>query len=87
MGCRLETAQRLAEPWPPTTLEQADELINEELRRLLEHDNAKYPLDEKTQKEKKKGNKRQQNGGSLVPEIDDFEEAELQEVHFFSSLL
>jgi len=64
---------------PPTSLEQADELINEELLRLLEHDNAKYPLDEKTQKEKKKGSKHQKNGGSLVPEIDDFEEAELQE--------
>ncbi|PAN21323.1 hypothetical protein PAHAL_3G433500 [Panicum hallii] len=64
---------------PPTSLEQADELINEELLRLLEHDNAKYPLDETTQKEKKKGSKRQQNGGSLVPEIDDFEEAELKE--------
>ncbi|CAN6360967.1 unnamed protein product, partial [Urochloa humidicola] len=64
---------------PPTSLEQADELINEELLRLLEHDNAKYPLDEKTQKEKKKGSKRQQNGGSLVPEIDDFDEDELKE--------
>lgn len=64
---------------PPTSLEQADELINEELLRLLEHDNAKYPLDEKTQKEKKKGSKRQQNGGALVPEIDDFDEVELKE--------
>ncbi|CAN6356103.1 unnamed protein product [Urochloa humidicola] len=64
---------------PPSSLEQADELINEELLRLLEHDNAKYPLDEKTQKEKKKGSKRQQNGGSLVPEIDDFDEDELKE--------
>ncbi|CAD6235195.1 unnamed protein product [Miscanthus lutarioriparius] len=64
---------------PPTSLEQADELINEELFRLLEHDNAKYPLDEKTQKEKKKGSKRQQNGGPLVPEIDDFDEDELKE--------
>ncbi|CAD6267813.1 unnamed protein product [Miscanthus lutarioriparius] len=64
---------------PPTSLEQADELINEELLRLLEHDNAKYPLDEKTQKEKKKGSKRQQNGGALVPEIEDFDEDELKE--------
>ncbi|WVZ90245.1 hypothetical protein U9M48_036561 [Paspalum notatum var. saurae] len=63
---------------PPTSIEQADELINEEFLRLLEHDNAKYPLDEKTQKEKKKGNKRQQNGGS-VPEIDDFDEEGLKE--------
>jgi len=72
---------------PPTSLEQADELINEELFRLLEHDNAKYPLDEKTQKEKKKGSKRQQNGGPLVPEIDDFDEDELKEVLFFFSAL
>jgi pre-mRNA-splicing factor CDC5/CEF1 len=72
---------------PPTSLEQADELINEELLRLLEHDNAKYPLDEKTQKEKKKGSKRQQNGGALVPEIDDFDEDELKEVLFFFSAL
>jgi len=72
---------------PPTSLEQADELINEELLRLLEHDNAKYPLDEKTQKEKKKGSKRQQNGGPLVPEIDDFDEDELKEVLFFFFIL
>uniref|UniRef100_A0A0A9H784 Myb2 n=1 Tax=Arundo donax TaxID=35708 RepID=A0A0A9H784_ARUDO len=62
---------------PPTSLEQADELISEELLRLLEHDNAKYPLDEKTQKEKKKGSKRQQNRETLVPEIEDFDEDEL----------
>lgn len=72
---------------PPTSLEHADELINEELLRLLQHDNAKYPLDEKTQKEKKKGSKRKQNGEALVPEIEDFDEDELKEVHFFSSLL
>ncbi|CAN6270570.1 unnamed protein product [Urochloa humidicola] len=63
---------------PPTSLEQADDLINEELLRLLEHDNAKYPLDEKTQKEKKKGNKRQANV-AVVPEIEDFDEDELKE--------
>ncbi|CAL5017587.1 unnamed protein product [Urochloa decumbens] len=63
---------------PPTSLEQADDLINEELLRLLEHDNAKYPLDEKTQKEKKKGNKRQVNA-AVVPEIEDFDEDELKE--------
>ncbi|OEL16758.1 Cell division cycle 5-like protein [Dichanthelium oligosanthes] len=63
---------------PPTSLEQADDLINEELLRLLEHDNAKYPLDEKTQKEKKKGNKRQASGAA-VPEIEDFDEDELKE--------
>ncbi|KAL6643581.1 hypothetical protein ACP70R_018347 [Stipagrostis hirtigluma subsp. patula] len=63
---------------PPTSVEQADELINEELLRLLEHDNAKFPLDGKTQKEKKKGSKRQQNGEALVPEIEDFDEDELK---------
>ncbi|KAF8780728.1 hypothetical protein HU200_001335 [Digitaria exilis] len=63
---------------PPTSLEQADDLINEEFLRLLEHDNAKYPLDEKTQKEKKKGNKRQANV-AVVPEIEDFDEGELKE--------
>jgi pre-mRNA-splicing factor CDC5/CEF1 len=71
---------------PPTSLEQADELINEELLRLLEHDNAKYPLDEQTQREKKKGSKRQANGPASVPEIEGFDEHELKEVHL-SSLL
>lgn len=66
---------------PPTSLEQADELINEELLRLLEHDNAKYPLDEKTQKDKKKGSKRQANGTPSVPEIEDFDEDELKEAN------
>jgi pre-mRNA-splicing factor CDC5/CEF1 len=65
---------------PPTSLEQADDLIHEELLRLLEHDNAKYPLDEKTQKEKKKGNKRQANA-TAVPEIEDFHEDALKEVN------
>ncbi|KAL5214490.1 hypothetical protein ABZP36_003642 [Zizania latifolia] len=64
---------------PPTSLEQADELINDELLKLLEHDNAKYPLDEKTQKDKKKGSKRQANGASSIPEIEDFDEGELKE--------
>ncbi|KAK1627904.1 hypothetical protein QYE76_002219 [Lolium multiflorum] len=64
---------------PPTSLEQADELINEELLRLLEHDNAKYPLDEQTQREKKKGSKRHANGPALVPEIEGFDEHELKE--------
>uniref|UniRef100_A0A0D9W3M3 Cell division cycle 5-like protein n=1 Tax=Leersia perrieri TaxID=77586 RepID=A0A0D9W3M3_9ORYZ len=66
---------------PPTSLEQADELINEELLRLLEHDNAKYPLDEKTQKDKKKGSKRQANRTPSVPEIEDFDEDELKEAN------
>lgn len=72
---------------PPTSLEQADELINEEFLRLLEHDNAKYPLDEKTQKDKKKGSKRQANGTPSVPEIEDFDEDELKEVGFLPLLL
>ncbi|KAK4480457.1 hypothetical protein RD792_013530 [Penstemon davidsonii] len=65
---------------PPTLVEQADELIRKELLSLLEHDNAKYPLDEKATKEKKKGVKRAANGRSApVPSIDDFEETELKE--------
>jgi pre-mRNA-splicing factor CDC5/CEF1 len=72
---------------PPTSLEQADELINEELLRLLEHDNAKYPLDEQIQREKKKGSKRQANGAAFVPEIEGFDEHELKEVYFFSAPL
>jgi pre-mRNA-splicing factor CDC5/CEF1 len=69
---------------PPTSIEQADELINEELLSLLEHDNAKYPLDEQTQREKRKGNKRQTNGAAFIPEIEGFDEHELKEVHLFS---
>lgn len=66
---------------PPTLFEQADEMINKELLLLLEHDNAKYPLEEKPEKEKKKGVKRTLNGKSSlpVPEIEDFEEDELKE--------
>ncbi|KAK6149712.1 hypothetical protein DH2020_017237 [Rehmannia glutinosa] len=65
---------------PPTLVEQADELIRKELLSLLEHDNVKYPLDEKATKEKKKGGKRAANGKSLsVPSIDDFEEDTLKE--------
>ncbi|KAJ6821290.1 cell division cycle 5-like protein [Iris pallida] len=52
---------------PPTLFEQADEMINKELLALLEHDNAKYPFDEKTEKEKKKGAKRTVNGKSSLP--------------------
>ncbi|XP_011084262.1 cell division cycle 5-like protein isoform X1 [Sesamum indicum] len=65
---------------PPTLVEQADELIRKELLSLLEHDNVKYPLDEKSTKEKKKGGKRAANGKSVsVPLIDEFEENELKE--------
>nr|GEV84005.1 cell division cycle 5-like protein [Tanacetum cinerariifolium] len=63
---------------PPTLIEQADEMIRKELLSLLEHDNAKYPLDEKLEEEKKKGNKR---GKSVqVPVIEEFDEDELKEI-------
>ncbi|RZC62386.1 hypothetical protein C5167_024142 [Papaver somniferum] len=65
---------------PPTPIEQADEMVRKELLGLLEHDNAKYPLDEKVEKEKKKGGKRASNGKSaFIPEIEDFEEEEMKE--------
>ncbi|KAG6438056.1 hypothetical protein SASPL_102990 [Salvia splendens] len=64
---------------PSTLVEQADELIRKELLSLLEHDNIKYPLDEKATKEKKKG-KHVAKGNSVdVPTIDKFEEEELKE--------
>ena len=68
---------------PPTLIEQADEMIRKELLSILEHDNAKYPLEEKKEREKKRGGKRSANGKSAgsVPDIEDFEEAELEEVH------
>jgi pre-mRNA-splicing factor CDC5/CEF1 len=62
---------------PPTMFEQADELINREMLALLEHDNAKYPLEEK-EKEKKKGKRKEK---VYIPEIQDFEEDELKEVY------
>ncbi|CAN4106892.1 unnamed protein product [Withania somnifera] len=61
---------------PPTLIEQADEMIRKELVSLLEHDNTKYPLDEKAEKEKKKGVKREV---VAEPAIEDFEEGELKE--------
>nr|GEZ34705.1 cell division cycle 5-like protein [Tanacetum cinerariifolium] len=52
-------------------------MIRNELLSLLEHDNAKYPLDEKLETEKKKGNKR---GKSFqVPVIEEFDEDVLKE--------
>lgn len=71
---------------PPTLFEQADEMINMELLTLLEHDNAKYPLDKKAEKVKNKGSKRMANGKSItsIPEIEDFDNNELQEVCSFS---
>ncbi|KAK7364498.1 hypothetical protein VNO80_13206 [Phaseolus coccineus] len=63
---------------PPTSIEQADEMIRKELLTLLEHDNAKYPLDNKVNKEKKKGVKRSADV-SAVPVIEDFEEDEMKD--------
>ncbi|KAI4301965.1 hypothetical protein L6164_035195 [Bauhinia variegata] len=63
---------------PPTFTEQADEMIRKELLTLLEHDSAKYPLDDKVNKEKKKGGKRTANGSAAVPMIEDFEEDEMK---------
>uniref|UniRef100_A0A1J3FMN4 Cell division cycle 5-like protein n=1 Tax=Noccaea caerulescens TaxID=107243 RepID=A0A1J3FMN4_NOCCA len=62
---------------PPTPVEVADEMVRKELLQLLEHDNAKYPLDEKA--EKKKGVKRANSSGAQVLAIEDFEENELEE--------
>ncbi|XP_010458276.1 PREDICTED: cell division cycle 5-like protein isoform X3 [Camelina sativa] len=63
---------------PPTPIEVADKMVREELLKLLEHDNAKYPLDEKA--EKKKGAKNRTNSSaSQILAIEDFEEYELQE--------
>ncbi|EOA36815.1 hypothetical protein CARUB_v10008427mg [Capsella rubella] len=63
---------------PPTPIEIADKMVREELLQLLEHDNAKYPLDEKA--EKKKGAKNRTNSSaSQFLAIEDFEENELQE--------
>lgn len=65
---------------PPTPIELADEIVRKELVSLLEHDNAKYPLDEIKEKEKKKGAKRSASGKSeFIPVIEDFEEIELKE--------
>ncbi|KAI8030927.1 Cell division cycle 5-like protein [Camellia lanceoleosa] len=69
---------------PPTLIEQADEMIRKELLSLLDHDNAKYPLDEKVDKDNKKGAKRAANRRSVsVPVIEDFEENELKEAGYF----
>ncbi|XP_019094643.1 PREDICTED: cell division cycle 5-like protein isoform X1 [Camelina sativa] len=63
---------------PPTPIEVADKMVREELLKLLEHDNAKYPLDDKA--EKKKGAKNRTNSSaSQILAIEDFEEYELQE--------
>ncbi|CAF2107988.1 hypothetical protein HID58_080907 [Brassica napus] len=63
---------------PPTPEEVADKLVRRELLQLLEHDNAKYPLDGKA--EKKKGAKNRANSsGSQVTPIEDFEENDLEE--------
>ncbi|KAL7590108.1 hypothetical protein Lser_V15G35741 [Lactuca serriola] len=64
---------------PPTLIEQADEMIRKELLLLLEHDNVKYPNDEKIEKEKKKGNKRAGGKSVSIPVIEEFDEDELKE--------
>ncbi|KAG6751801.1 hypothetical protein NC652_030959 [Populus alba x Populus x berolinensis] len=65
---------------PPTSIEQADEMIRKELLALLEHDNAKYPLEEKPSKEKKKGSKNaSKRSAASIPMIEDFEEDELKQ--------
>ncbi|KAI4350098.1 hypothetical protein L6164_010619 [Bauhinia variegata] len=66
---------------PPTFTEQADEMIRKELLTLLEHDNAKYPLDEKVNKEKKKGGKRTANSSAAIPVLEDFEEDEMKHAY------
>lgn len=63
---------------PPTSIEQADEMIRKELLTLLEHDNAKYPLDDIVIKERKKGAKRAANGPT-IPVIEDFQEDEMKD--------
>jgi pre-mRNA-splicing factor CDC5/CEF1 len=70
---------------PPTNIEQADEMIKRELLTLLEHDNAKYPLEEIANKERKKGSKRAANGPA-VPVIEDFQEDEMKEVRIYQLL-
>lgn len=62
---------------PPTPIEQADEMIRKELLALLEHDNAKYPLEEIANKERKKGSKRAANGPA-IPVIEDYQEDEMK---------
>ncbi|KAG6434701.1 hypothetical protein SASPL_106342 [Salvia splendens] len=68
---------------PSTLVEQAEELIRKELLSLLEHDNIKYPLDEKATKEKKKGKRAAKDNSIDVPTIDEFEEDELKEADKF----
>ncbi|KAJ1413847.1 Pre-mRNA splicing factor component Cdc5p/Cef1 [Sesbania bispinosa] len=53
-------------------------MIRKELLTLLEHDNAKYPLDEVVNKDKRKGAKRVANGPA-VPVIKDFQEDEMKD--------
>ncbi|GLT80849.1 hypothetical protein SLA2020_522620 [Shorea laevis] len=52
-------------------------MIRKELLALMEHDNAKYPLEERASKGKKKGIKRSTN--ESAPVIGDFEEDEVKE--------
>ncbi|KAG6750679.1 hypothetical protein POTOM_045187 [Populus tomentosa] len=73
---------------PPTSIEQADEMIRKELLALLEHDNAKYPLEEKPSKEKKKGSKHpSKRSAASIPMIEDFEEDELKQFTLLSFVI
>jgi pre-mRNA-splicing factor CDC5/CEF1 len=53
-------------------------MIRNALLSLLEHVSARYPLDEKLEKEKKKGNKCGKS--AQVPIIKEFDEGELKDV-------
>ncbi|KAL6552801.1 hypothetical protein OROHE_008165 [Orobanche hederae] len=66
---------------PSTLVEQAHELLSNELLSLLEHDNIKYPLDEKATKEKMKCGEHAEDEKSVsAPTIDKFDEDELKEM-------
>ncbi|KAI5064122.1 hypothetical protein GOP47_0020792 [Adiantum capillus-veneris] len=78
----LKSSLTHAEESVATTLtEQADKLIKMELALLLEHDNAKYPFEELSGKEKKKSSKNVTNGKKQIelPAIEDFEDEQLKE--------
>eukprot|EP00250_Pteridium_aquilinum_P011003 c19776_g2_i1 orf=2-2452(-) len=78
----LKSSLTHAEESVATTLtEQADKLIKMEMAVLLEHDSAKYPLEESSGKEKKKSGKNLANGKKQVeiPALEDFEAEQLKE--------
>lgn len=73
-----------AAPAPVTLIDHADLLVRTELVALLEYDAAKYPmLEEESSKAKKKGaGKNAANGNPQVPVpvLEDFDEADLNDV-------